>query len=54
MDYISRPPDPRADNNSFYQILHAYLRLELLSDGEIWTTHKGVYPYGLVVQWGGV
>jgi hypothetical protein len=29
LDYISRPPDPRAEDNSFYQILHAYLRLEL-------------------------
>jgi hypothetical protein len=27
--YISKPPDPRADNNSFYQILHAYLRLDV-------------------------
>jgi hypothetical protein len=27
--YIRKPPDPRADNNSFYQIIHAYMRLEL-------------------------
>jgi hypothetical protein len=29
LGYISKPPNPRANNNSFYQILHAYLRLEL-------------------------
>jgi hypothetical protein len=25
-----------------------------LLDGEIWTAHGGVNPYGLFVQWGGV
>jgi hypothetical protein len=25
-----------------------------LSDGEIWTAHRGVNPCGLVVRWGGV
>jgi hypothetical protein len=29
LDYISRHPDLRAEGNSFYQILHAYLRFEL-------------------------
>jgi hypothetical protein len=25
-----------------------------LSDGEIWTAHRGVNPSGLVVRWGEV
>jgi hypothetical protein len=33
--------------------LRPYLARQL-SDGEIWTAHGGVNPYGLVVRWGEV
>jgi hypothetical protein len=38
--------------STFIHFREAYLGI--LSDGEIWTAHRGVNPYGLVVRRGGV
>jgi hypothetical protein len=34
-------------------LIHPYLARQL-SNGEIWTAHRGANPSGLVVRWGGI